>query len=499
MTGEKSTISDPRKQPNGKAISGGFWTVVERVIAQISQLVIFIVAARLLGPAEFGVFALVSAAAILLLRVAEFGWAQYIMAWPGDAAVPRQVLTIAILFGFGLSVLSGMFGLSLPFFGVPQVFSDLVLFFSLWVFLATISSVQKGILIWQDRLKASAASESIGELAGLFVALITLFGGFGVLSLAFGRLAFQTVHLFISFSASRLPPTLRLTGLDLHELFTFCGQLFAWRMVLNLRIYLATFLIGGFLGPAAVGYFRAADRLVGAVGEVISTPTQVLSWRLFRNARDDHNGTLDGFQQCANPFFKVLVIVSAPVFIWIVITGPELVSIILGQEWLPVIPIIGVLALSRAIAMPVVATEAILSLAGQIKRLIPLSILHLVVSLLLNYFAAQFGLYTVAWTQVLISLVVLITTMQLQQKFGAIRALETAGGSIGLIIPILIGSAALLLTRQAAVAMQLSDLMTIIVPTMISAVIFLCALLITQPAWRKFIWAGFRQKLRFPR
>ena len=96
-----------RPKPDGKpgrlgaTLGGGAWTVGERVIAQISQLVIFITAARILSPAEFGVFSLVSACAILLLRTSEAGWAPYIMSWQGDDTVPRQVLMIAILSGLG--------------------------------------------------------------------------------------------------------------------------------------------------------------------------------------------------------------------------------------------------------------------------------------------------------------------------------------------------------------------------------------------------------------
>ncbi len=47
--------------------------MVERIAAQLSQLFIFIAAARILGPADFGIFALVSACAILVLRVSEMG------------------------------------------------------------------------------------------------------------------------------------------------------------------------------------------------------------------------------------------------------------------------------------------------------------------------------------------------------------------------------------------------------------------------------------------
>ena len=75
------------------------FSVSERLVAQAAQFAVFIVAARILGPAEFGVFALASAVAFLFFRGAEAGWAPFIMSHDGDVSVPLQVLFIAIVTG----------------------------------------------------------------------------------------------------------------------------------------------------------------------------------------------------------------------------------------------------------------------------------------------------------------------------------------------------------------------------------------------------------------
>src|SRR6056297_2780215 len=117
----------------------GALSAAERVVAQICQFAVFVIAARALGPAEFGTFALVSACAILLMRAAEVGWAPYIMCWSGDGSVPRQVLALAVLsgmlagvLGFLGAVLGGVLGLE----GATVTLAEL---FALWVVLATVS------------------------------------------------------------------------------------------------------------------------------------------------------------------------------------------------------------------------------------------------------------------------------------------------------------------------------------------------------------------------
>jgi len=480
-------------KPTG-AISGGFWTVVERITAQTGQLIVFIAAARILGPADFGTFALVSAVAILMLRVSEFGWAQYIMSWDGDDTRPRQVLFVAILTGVAAAVVGLAATFILYLLGAGHSVLWLLALFSMWLIPATTSSTQKGIMIWQDRLKSSAAAETLGEIAGMVAALISLFSGFGVLALVFGRLTFQSVHLVVSFWTTRMAPASGLKGADLRALLSFSWSLFLTRMVVNFRIYMATFLIGGFLGPAAVGYYRAAERLVGAVAEVVAVPSEVLAWSLFRRSRDT-NGGLQGFHAQAQVFFKVLFALSVPVFIWVAVMGPELVATILGPEWLPAVPVVAILALARVIMLPGHATEAILSLAGQIRRLVPFSLIYLVIGLGLTFIGAQLGLRAVAVSQVLVSVVAAVVTVWLQTRYGQIRWTQVAKGCASLAGPAIGGLAALIAAKSLAKTLTDNDLASVAIATVFSVGVYLVLLLVTHRELRAAV-REFRPKQR---
>ncbi len=484
-----------RQKPDGKAISGGLWTVVERVTAQLGQLVVFIAAARILGPADFGFFALVSAYAVLLLRVAEAGWAQFIMSWSGTSKVPQQVLLIAILSGLVMALAGGLSGVMLPLFGFSQLAAHLVILFSLWVFLATTSSAQKGIMIWQDKLKSSAASEILGELAGFIVALVALFSGFGVLSLVFGRLAFQSVHLIVSFLVTRMRPRSGLRGKELRRVLGFSSQIFLARLGINLRLYAATFIIGGFLGPASVGFYRAAERLVGALAEVVSVPTEVLAWSLFRQTRDAQNGRLDGFHRRATLFFRALFALSIPVFIWLAVMSDELITSLLGREWLPALPIVAILALSRAIMMPGMATEAILSLAGQVRRLIPFTMIYLVLGVAATLVGVQFGLAAVAWSQVVVAIAVFAATIWIQGRYGAINWLVVAWKCARLVGPVLISAGTLVLLHNATIAANLSPIMRVALPSIAALIVYGAVLALTEPELRRVLRGRSRAKI----
>lgn len=431
------------KGPNTgrKVLGDSALTVAERIISQIAQFTIFVVAARVLGPAEFGVFALVSACAILLLRAAEVGWAPFIMSWSGDSTVPRQVLFIAMLSGVAFGVLGGIAAMISGVFGVGPETILLMQLFAVWVVLANVSSAQKGVMIWQQKLKSSAICEISGEIVGLIVAVTALLSGMGVLALAFGRLAFQSTHLVMSFLVTRLAPLPGLKGQLLNDLWVFSAQLFVSRMLIHIRLYVATFIIGGYLGPAAVGYFRAADRLVSAAAEIIAVPGQLLAWTQFRKARD--NGDIEGQVARINlqmrQYMKILISAGAPVLLWLMVMSDEVINGLLSAQWLPAAPLVAILAGSRLLFLIGIVTEPLMSLVGEARRLPAFTATVFAVSLGLTFIAVQFGLYAVAWSQLVIAVLVFFATLWLFHKYAGINWSAVAADLRGTVVPMLCG------------------------------------------------------------
>lgn len=432
---------------SAKLFGAGALTAAERIVAQICQFSVFIVAARILGPAEFGTYALVSACAILLLRASEVGWAPYIMCWAGDDAVPRQVLTLAAACGvaFGVFGLIGSGGVAA--FGMDHEIVVLMQLFSVWVTLATLSSAQKGMMIWQKSLRMSAICEITGELVGLCVSLATLLSGWGVLSIAFGRLSFQTTHLILSFLVTRTWPALGFEAKMLSELWVFSRHFFTSRMLANIKLYAATFIIGGALGSAEVGYFRVAERLVGAVAEVIAVPAQLLGWAVFKDARDgdqDAATTKGRIKAQLQSFIRLLWVISVPLFVWLMVTSDVLIEDLLSAEWLPAVPLVMLLAVSRLLATSGIATEPLLSLIGQSRQLPRLSFAMLVISVVTTLAAVPFGLHAVAWAQVVAAVVLLAVTIYLFKRFANVTLTEFVLDMRGLVPPLSIGIAGLL-------------------------------------------------------
>lgn len=449
-------------QDGGRKAAGDvMFSVLERVVSQLAQFAVFIVAARLLGPTEFGIFALASACAMLLLKAAEAGWAPFIMSRSGDITVPLQVLFIAIVSGTLFGTAGGLFvlvaGGSL---GLAPDTVSLMLCFALWVALANAASAQKGVLIWLGRIKTAAACEIAGELVALGVAVFALLNGAGVFALIYGRLAAQSSALVFSFAATRRAPLPGLPPSVQRELWVFSGQIFTSRMLVQVRLQFVTLIIGGFLGPAAVGFFRAAERLVGAISELIVVPGQLMAWTLLRRARDA--GAFEDRKDRINTqvarLLKVLVVLGAPLLLWLIVMNEEIVRGLLGDEWLPTATLVGILAFGRLFLFLGVLTEPLMSIAGEARRLTAFMALIFAVSVLLTLIAAPFGIYALAWSQTAVCAIVMGASIRLFGRHGGIDWAVVARSLRSTVLPLACGTATIWMLDLAAKGRGLPDL-----------------------------------------
>lgn len=434
--------------------------VAERIVSQASQFVIFILAARVLGPAEFGIFALASACAMLLRQAAEAGWAPFILSQAGDETVPLQVLFIAVLSGLIFGVAGGGAAVVAGGFGLSADIVALLLHFALWVALATAWSAQTGVMVWMGRLKSAAWCEIVGELAGLTVAVVALTGGAGVFALVYGRITCQTVALIFGFAATRRPPLPGLARPVMRELWVFSSLIFSSRMLVYLRLHFITLIVGAFLGPAAVGFFRAAERMVGAVFELIVVPGQLLAWTQFRRARDmgppqEREARVNS--QVAR-HLKMVVVLGAPLLLWLILMSTQIVRGLLGNEWQPVAELVAILALGRLLLFLGILTEPLMSLMGAARRLPGFMALIFVISVALTLSVAPFGVRALAWSQTVLSAIIMGATIWLFWRHAGVKWRIVWGALRGALVPLVCGTAAVAVLNLTAAGRGLPDL-----------------------------------------
>ncbi len=428
-----AAVRTPRARHVDLAGAGAL-TAVARGSGQIAQLAIMVTAARYLGPAEFGVFALVSALAYVLLRIAEAGWAEFVISSRDETAAGEAAMTISLIAGVLVGSLALGAAVAAYLLGVGRETVVLIALFAVWIVPTSVSSVQAGIMVRDRRVARLAVVQGLGEFLGLAVTLAALFLGHGLLSLIYGRLVqqcavFGACLVMTGTLPGRLPD--RALGAAMG---TFYRNILAVRLFAVLRLYAATIIIGLFLGTASVGLYRAAERVIGAFGELVGEPLRMMCWMILRPVAKDAEPTPQAVRaaiaEAANQTFPLMIALAIPAFALVGLFAADIIVFLLGEQWRGAAPIASILAFARLLLVPAVATEVVLSLTGEVRRAPPVSIFNCAVAVILVLIMAQFDATAVAVGELLGCMVAFVTSIYLQSRFGGVNWLSVAKRSL---------------------------------------------------------------------
>ncbi len=328
-------------------LSSSVLLVISRAGSQLSNLVLLLTAARILTPAEFGAFSLVSVTILILVQVADSGWYEYACKTPKSEPFPPELFWNANFSGIALSTVGALMSGLLWLITKSNVYSFLMLVMSVLPFLQTHVTLQNGVHTQRGDIIKLPLSLIPGEICGLTLGILALLNGFHVFSLA--------IHKIVSVSI-----TLLILGLwggwiarfqyEIHralEIIRFCWQLLLTRITSFFQGFGSEYLIGALLGLTDVGIFRAAQRLSGAVAEIISEPARFMAWAILPTAWGKEKQASSAFPIAVAELVSAVLLFAIPTCVGLAILSESIVELLLGPGWGPTAQVLVYLCFAR--------------------------------------------------------------------------------------------------------------------------------------------------------
>jgi len=403
-------------------IGSGLWALSAKFASQVSQLTAFIVAAHVLTPAQFGLFAFCSAVAVFLVMLAEGGWAEFVMKSSEGEAHLNQIASMSMVSGLFFMIV-GLLAAGI----LHEVFDNsweasLLALFACWILPAGLTTVYDGVLVHRGELKRQAMIRIAAEAVGLALTVFGLRTGWYVFALAAGRLMMQLVILAGSVMAIGFIGFAKPSRPVVREVLRFSQQIIFNRLIVFFRSYSGTLAVGGFLGLAEAGYYRAAERIVAAFSELVGEPARMLAWIIFRRARDGRDpGEVDAVRKAGNSFVPALLAIAAPVFLGLALVSESFVEIVLGSAWAPAAIAVSILSIKQLLLVSGSVTEPLLSIRGNIWKMARVGLITSLLFVGLIILLAPFGLVIVAYGQVVAAAVACAMMAWLQERYGGIE------------------------------------------------------------------------------
>ena len=205
------------------------------------------------------------------------------------------------------------------------------------------SSLMQKDLIFSRLATVDVVSSSVGTTT----AIVLAFGGAGAASIVGGFLAQATsrsIQLCV-IGWSNSPPQLRLRRRDLDGYLSFGLNYTGTRIANHLSTNVDYILIGGFLGPAALGVYSIAYRLVTLPQLRLNPVLTRITFPIFARRANDDAALRRGLLEST----RIVGFVTFPLLAGLAVTAPFLVPAVFGAQWEDSIVLIQILTIPGAI------------------------------------------------------------------------------------------------------------------------------------------------------
>jgi PST family polysaccharide transporter len=390
----------------GHATRAFGWSFLNTALSRLGTLLIGIVLARVLGPTEFGTFAVATVVLLAVLSFNELGVSLAIVRWKGDPlAIAPTVTTISVAMSALLFVVM--------YASAPVVASALgdpgatgvVRLMSVAVVISGAVATPAALLQRDFRQRRKLVIDQVNTWFGAGLSLALALAGWGAWSLAVGRVAASLLGGVLYVASSSYPYRFGFDRRVAGHLFGFGLPLAGTSLIVFGVGYAEQMTAGAVLGATALGYYVLAFNLASWPVNMFSQPLRSVAPAAFARLQDDEPRMNAAFVSLV----RVLAIVTLPVCLTLAAAAPQVVGLVYGEEWLPAAPVLRLLAVLAALRILFELAYDYLVVRRRSGRLLAVQLVWLVALLPALWYAAhRFGLPGVAAGQLLVVGVVVL-------------------------------------------------------------------------------------------
>ena len=331
---------------------------VGRLISFVNTLIL----ARILSPEDYGLMALAMVVCGFITFFNEIGL--------GSAIIQKKHVSKNQLNGaFSISIILSLFLYVFTYFFAPIVgefYQNVQIGYMLqWLALSFVfgafATVSNALITKNMLFKALAGVELISIVVQVLITLLFALKGYKAWSLVYGHITSQFFRAALIMYLAQWRPTAVGCFKDALELMKFGLTVTYSRLMWYTYSKSAIFIIGKVSGEKQLGIYSMASTLAGLpTAHITSLVGQVTSstFAKLQEAPVELNKALLGFS-------AGIAMITAPILAGLAVTANELIPILLGEQWLDVIFLVQVMALSGFIkALTPLLTQA-LTYTGQ--------------------------------------------------------------------------------------------------------------------------------------
>ena len=381
----------PGESLSQRVVQAGFWAFALRIVDRLFSLTRTIVLARVLSPDDFGLFGIALLALSALETFTQTGFQSALIQRKEDVRPYLDTAwTVQAIRGVALAII--LFGIApyvAIFFGEPNA-APLLRVLGLSMVFQGLTNI--GVVFFQKELEFHKQFIYMfsGTLADFGVAIPAALILHNAWALIFGLLAGNLVRMIASYFVHPYRPRFKLERAKARELYTF-GK---WILGSSILVFLVTqgddILVGKLLGTTMLGFYQMAYRISNMPATEITHVISQVTFPAYSKLQDN----IPKLREAYLKTLQLTALLSFPIAGLIFILAPDFTKIFLGEQWMPIVPAMQILALAGLTRSIMATTGPIFQAIGKPKIETRWQVIRLTVLGILIYpFISLWGIF----------------------------------------------------------------------------------------------------------
>ncbi len=291
-----------------------------------------VVLARLLSPREFGIAAAAYFFLQLASRLTQFGLGvSLVRVKELRRDHVSSVFVVNLLMGVSMWMVLVLCAPALGRFMRSTETATVLPTAAIGFLVLAIGTVPSALLTRDMRYRESTTSDWLAMTLGAGLTIGLAWRGFSYWSLVYGQIGTETVRAISRMWMARWWPSVRFSAAAMRELMSFGLGVYAKNLLDYAAQNLDNLVVGRVLGITALGFYDKAFTATWRFLARINNAGPTVSFRIFALIHDEP----ERFRRAYRKVVLSATLVGYPVLTGMVVTAPELISIMFGERWQP--------------------------------------------------------------------------------------------------------------------------------------------------------------------
>ncbi len=380
---------------------------IEKYVGQMAALIATVILARLLTPAEIGIYSIGAAVVLVIQLLRDFGVTQYVIQQENlNDDELRSAMAVAVIIGWGLGILLYYSAPTIAAVYQQPGIAKLMQVLSISFFLVPFNSVTLALFRrdfeFEKVLKVNLASTFSHTIVVIFLAWY----GLSYMSMAWASVAGVVAGVGVALMLNTRKLSFRPKFSGMSKVAKFGGWMSTTTITKQASVAAPELIIGKVLSMEAVGLFSRAIGTVRLFHYAVTSAIAPLALPLFSGAAREgvdvkkiYLSMLEHVTALAWPFYGLLALMAYTI-----------VSILYGSTWTEAVAPAQVLCLWAAVSSITIYRNEVLTAVGKVQAATMVELISLVATVALCAMAATFGITAVAGALIIAAIIEVIIT-----------------------------------------------------------------------------------------